>query len=361
MEKLTASNETIHRNNIDDQIMKIISYFSLVIIGIGVVGNLNAFIVLRASRRLNKMSSMTYLSFVVVADTLSLFVWNLNHFIRPIIGTGYEMLEPIKCRIFTFIQYFGLQSSGLLLSMLCVDRYFSIAAMPGSFLSRLPFNTPRSALIWSTLIMSALFVINSHILIFNGYFWVNETSVYDASLNATISLTTVQFECYRYSSWFTLSPFWDEVNTYLYSFVPFLIMCTFNVLLIVRTVRNRQTASNESARQASQRRRMTITLLIITFAFIIMTIPSTIAFGYLYEILQATGWGRILQVLIDYMSFLNHSSIFFTCTFTNKKFRQSVVETYSFAWFFIAKNVFKVKNEKSLKYLGTSSTPLTHT
>ena len=61
---------------------------------------------------------------------------------------------------------------------MCVDRFISIKSIPGSFYSRLPFGTIKSAYIWCGCITLIMFLFNIHILIFNGnYIKVIQTNI----------------------------------------------------------------------------------------------------------------------------------------------------------------------------------------
>ena len=53
----------------------LVTYYPLVIIALGILGNTSFFIIFHLNKRLKSLSSMVYLSFVVITDTLSLFIW----------------------------------------------------------------------------------------------------------------------------------------------------------------------------------------------------------------------------------------------------------------------------------------------
>ena len=117
-----------------------------------------------------------------------------------------------------FIQYTSLQSSGWLLSLLCIDRFITVMRRPGSIFKRLPFSTNKTAIIWSTGIILVLFILNSHILMFNGF--------YDPPvlINKTVSNMTIQVlfqsnysNCGLYTTGFKFYPIWDIAQIYIYS------------------------------------------------------------------------------------------------------------------------------------------------
>ena len=105
-----------------------------------------------------------------LANILSLFEWNLDHYLVPTHNIKLEQISIIVCRLNGFIQYLSLQCSAYFLSWMCIDRFVSVIALPGSLASRLPFSTARSAHFWSIFIIIALFSINSHLFILNGFY-----------------------------------------------------------------------------------------------------------------------------------------------------------------------------------------------
>ena len=128
----------------------------------GIIGNSITLIVLRRDGKLKEIIGLIYLSFISFTDTLSLFGWNLSLFHDNIYG-GYIFSKPI-CNFVTFMQFFSLQSTGFLITFLCLDRYITVISKPGSFYSRLPFRTKKSALVWSLILIFTALTLNSHIL-----------------------------------------------------------------------------------------------------------------------------------------------------------------------------------------------------
>ncbi len=120
---------------------------------------------------------MVIFSFICITDTLSLFTWNLDHFLKPNFNIYIETLNEPMCRIFTFLQYTSLQSSAILLSFACIDRYFTVIAIPGSFYQRLPFGTSKLTLIWCATILIALTLANCFLLVLPRHYRTNGTVV----------------------------------------------------------------------------------------------------------------------------------------------------------------------------------------
>jgi hypothetical protein len=287
----------------------IISYISIIIITLGLTCNTTAFLIFRFNMKMKKIPSMVILSFVCITDTLSLFTWNINHFVFTNFGFEIENLNIYNCKIFLFMQYFSLQSSGLLLSMVSIDRYIFVSKLPNSFLSKLPFGTLKTATCWSILIITIVGLLNSYLLIFDRKYLIKYV------------------ECYILSNGFQINIIWEKVHSVVYSILPFILMIIFNSLLIKRTFGLK--SKNTNQKDKNRRKSLTFSLLFITISFLIMTLPTQICYSFfLSDFLYDETLNNIL-VLLDCLSFFNHSSLFFSCFITNRKFREIVIEKFS--------------------------------
>ena len=108
-------------------------------------------------------------------------------------------------------------------------------------------------------------------------------------------------------------------------------MIIFNCLLVYTTLwpnrvnLNASRALSDSEKRAIKKKRnLTISLLTVTSAFILLTFPSTITWGYLSDEILAHDYGLFFLYMVDYISFFNHVSIFFFTYATNQKFRLAV-------------------------------------
>jgi hypothetical protein len=293
----------------------IISYFSLVIIVLALIGNTISFLTFRLNKELKTMSSMTILSFVCFTDTLSCFTWNLNHFLRPHYSFSIEKLNIHNCKFFSWLQYTSLQSSGLLLSLVCIDRYVTIMSTPGSIFSRLPFGTNKSAIGWSSSLVILVSLLNSFLLIFDRYEVKNRG--FDV------------IRCYHLTNGFDVSVIWEKIHLIIYTLIPFVLMLVSNVLLIRKLssldIRHASRGLNYQSPIFRKMRDTTLTLLLITFFFIGTTLPAAVCYVYFSSFFKSTSFLNNMLTLIDYLSFLNHSSLFFSCFAANKKFRRIVL------------------------------------
>jgi len=301
----------------------IISYIPLFIILMALVGNMICFAVFTFNKKLKEINSMVYLSFVSITDTLSLFVWNFDHFLEVNFKLKIEYLNLFNCKFFVFLQYFSLQCSAFLLCMLTIDRFITVATLPGSFMNKLPFRTRRNSFIWSIFIIITFAILNGHILILNGLPKDHEIvkqniDVYNDSMKFSQELV-----CYLYANGYKVFPDWEVIHLVLYSAVPSVIMCIFNSLLIFKSLSGGKSLTTS---KNNKKIRLTISLVIITVLFLVMTLPSSIAFAFFSKDLFAYEYGGIILKLLDFLSFLNRSTLFLSCYLTNVKFKKIINE-----------------------------------
>lgn len=324
----------------------VIAILSILNIFLALVGNTACFLIFRFNKQFKEQSYGVYLSFCAITDTISLFVWNLNNFSYYFFKIRMESETLFRCRFFTFIQFTSLQSSAWLLTLMTIDRFFVNISMPGSFSSRLPFGTRKCAFAWSLIVVVAFILVNVDLLVLNGYYdppsLRNYTKTYIGLNHTRINVTQQKYyqslNTHCYESWGAVIS-WDNINNYVYSFGPFVVMLVFNSLLIHKTLlpsrkvaltanRTLSSLSSSSTKGHSEKRKTTFFLLAITFGFIIMTLPQAVLFGYLLNYFNNNPEGSIYLKLADYLSFLNRSSLFFNCFITNKKFRSTLCKVF---------------------------------
>ena len=301
---------------------KIYGHLYLFIIFVALFGNTSSFFIFRSNKQMQKLSSMIILSYVVIFDTFSLFTWNLNGFLKPNFQIAIEHLNIVKCRIFLFMQYMSSQTSSLLLAILTIDRFVSIFKRPGSFISRLPFTTRRTAHLWSILILIFTTSLNFHMFITPGVYKPFNSTKVDGKIQFIKVYKTPGFDCYDFNSKLT-SANYNILNLCIYSVLPSLIMITFNLAIFWKTFKNKKlhTKNPIAYKTFTKKKKITYNLLAITTSFILMTLPCTIYFAFIYKLLIHP-YERYFGYLFTSLEFSNHASVFFISYLTNKKFRK---------------------------------------
>lgn len=301
---------------------RLLSYYPLLIIGVGVVGNTISFIIFRFHSAFKSSSTMVYLSFVAITDTLSLFGWELDHYLNFNHYISIFTENKVLCKVSWFNQYASLQCSALLLSIMTVDRYAIVASFPGSTLSKFPFRTLKSAVIWSTSIVILIFIINLHLLIFSCTLLPAVTPNL-TNLSRIDQIFFMQKYVNQYETGFRVYNTWEQVHSVIYVLVPLIIMTIANILIfksLVRLKRASSAISNNSLTNSWWSKiSNTLLAVVLNVLFISTTLPASICFAFEMTFNYST------LLILDGIAFTNHASLFLTCFATQRRFRMIVI------------------------------------
>ena len=141
----------------------LVRYGSSFLLIVGTFGNILSFIVF-SQNALRKSSTFRYLALLSLMDLLVLYSGLLDLFLTIEYGGAFSLrtINPITCRLHTFITYWSQHSSSWILSFISVDR--AIATNCIQFARK--FCTPRSAEYIVGLILIVIALLNCHELLF---------------------------------------------------------------------------------------------------------------------------------------------------------------------------------------------------
>ena len=202
-----------------DIILNVLGIYSLLLCIVGTVGNIfNLFIILKTD--LKKTKTFVFLAFLSVTDTLSMYWWDLDHFLTPFFQIDRQNESNLWCKINTFIQESVLFASAFFLVkqsfyetvtlnfiryifnlkvLISFDRYLSVRI---STWNTVYFTTKR-AKIASIILILAVMLLNLNILFTFGVdIVVNGTEIiqcYSTPLDPTSKWMdvwgTVSYKC----------------------------------------------------------------------------------------------------------------------------------------------------------------------
>ncbi|CAF1099998.1 unnamed protein product [Adineta ricciae] len=234
----------------------IVANYSFTLIVIGTLFNAITFLILSRPRFRNTRARPTlhYMRTMIILDTFMLYGWNLDRYLKTIHGFYILRYSLASCKFVSFISYFAPQSSAWLRVFVCLDRYLSL-----SRLHRTWFSDSKHILMIIACILGVLFALNLHFFLFVCYY----------RQNGTISALSWLYDIY---------PLWDYVNLGVCNIVPFVLMVIFNSGVVYHLIILRRTTTLQNSH--IQHRAISITLVITTFLFLAMTMPSGIAFAF---------------------------------------------------------------------------------
>ena len=243
----------------DAQIHPWVTYYPLFVIIAGTLFNLFTLLILcrPVFRDTSKRPTIHYMRVIAVFDILILYGWNFDHYLQGAHGFRLQAYVIVSCKIVSFLNYFAAQVSAWVRVFICLDRYLSLSRLHKTW-----FGQSKSVLIIIASIVSIFFVLNVHILLFACY------TKADGSIDTNSHLYAVY-------------PMWDFINLGVYNTVPFMLMSMFNSGVIYHLIHLRQTSTVQNSR--IHHRSISVTLVITTCLFLLMTTPATISFAFFID------------------------------------------------------------------------------
>jgi hypothetical protein len=270
-----------------------IAYYPLFLVILGTILNLLTFVILCQSKfhDSKKQPTIYYMRAIAIFDILILYGWNLDHYMLNVYGLLLQRYSIVLCKFFSFLNYFAAQTSAWLRVFMCFDRYIFL-----SHLHRTWFNRSENVRIIILCIIIFFTLFNFHIIFFACFY----------TKHGTINVNARSYKIY---------PLWDYINLVLYNCLPFILMMIFNSGVIYHLINFRRLSSIQNSR--IHYRGISITLVITTFLFLIMTIPATVSFAFFYSTASVT-----LLHTLDSMLYTYHISSFPLYFIIFNEFRQ---------------------------------------
>lgn len=179
--------------------------------------------------------------------------------------------------------------------------------------------TRKRAAVVMVIIFLLLVAINSHFLFSVKYF----TFTLDGKTHS---------QCMGIYETF-MTEIWPVCDAFIYSFAPFIIIIVMNTIIIY-TVKHRHgfMASNGKSQGEIQREmKLTVMLIMISFTFLITTVPVNITMivvrllrNSTKDICQVFFLTKSIKAVVSMLMYVNHSMNVFLYLLTGQKFRQEL-------------------------------------
>lgn len=230
------------------------SYYPLILIVIGTVLNILTFMTLCRAPFKNTRTRPTihYMLTIAIFDILILYGWHLENYLNEVHGFSLRLYSEPCCKFFTFLNYFASQVSAWLRVFICITLHNSLMCGYHTW-----FKRTKTIIIIIVCNIFVFTMINLHFLI--------SPCLYDILQSVNIHAQLYQVD-----------PLWDYVNLVIYNFLPFILMVSFNSSIIYNLINRASLLQNQRIRHHS----ITVTLVIQTCLFLIMTTPATIVYGF---------------------------------------------------------------------------------
>ena len=166
----------LNNKKVCDTFVKMFSYYAACLIIFATIGNFfSSFVCFRKS--LQKISTFKIYALVFIFEALCQYTWILDIFLLLFIEPKHYSLQTIDdiniiesfsvptCKIFTFNQYYSLQCISWLYAYASVDQILKI------YFPKAKYNlNQKYVYIICGIILTLLFLLNSHILLFAGLY-----------------------------------------------------------------------------------------------------------------------------------------------------------------------------------------------
>lgn len=297
-----------------DSFWQVFNYFSLIIVPLGLIGNLLMFTIYSQPSLSKLPVSINYrvISIVNIYITLnwirifSIFQYNFY----------WGNRSTFWCKIVTFSVYTAGPISVWCMVAASVDNFISIV-----YPKRFAFTRHRSY---------ALLVV-SFIIIYNILFYAQMLVSFD--LRAVNSSSGNMSALVCYSPLENMTNIMDLINT---SLVPFTIMITFSILTFVGVLKSRarmlksssaaQTGTVVFSRSHSRDIKFGVTLITLNIIFVVFNSPNSFYSSILLknEIIEINNLQRVLAYLVLLLYYMFYSLMFYVKTAINTIVRNEV-------------------------------------
>ncbi|ELT94867.1 hypothetical protein CAPTEDRAFT_205369 [Capitella teleta] len=307
----------------------LMTYAPPVLLLIGTMGNILSIVIL-TRQSLRKYATYMYLAVLAVADTLVLYLGLLRLWLGEITGSDIKDRSNISCKMINAIGYTCSDFSGWLIVVVTIERFFAVCR---------PLKAPsggehrqRAYKVVVSLFV-VLFLMNSH------FFWTVEVK------QTTLGTGEEVYHCAGGDQYKTLiNDIWPWVDTVVYSFLPFVIILTLNVLIVLQVVkarRDRRSMQTPGSRLPSHRHfvrtnpadsggKITVMLMSISVTFLLTTLPVSIANIFVKYLSMDSDLSTMLnyqlvRTITVLLMFTNHCINFFLYCATGQKFRKQLL------------------------------------
>ena len=259
----------------------------IILIVIGTIGNLLCVNYLLQRRHRQRQSAYIYLIFLCLADTLSLYQWNLNYIVMQFTdGKQLSDRSLFLCRSIVFLSFYTLHLSAIFLTLVVIDRTlaFWLISYRNHMTNRLP------ALVISLIVFILLFTLDGFLL---------SLGILDKNTKEVI--------CY-YSENTNLMHFYTNMYPWIHLIImyiiPFLLMIIGITLIIIKLCIRRTNAGHFNSKQ-----RLSLMLVAMCVLYMILTLPNRLCFSVFFSAI-------INHVYTDTV-FLSSNTLLYTRNATN--------------------------------------------
>lgn len=290
-----------------------------VIIILGTIGNILTLLVM-VREKMRQRTTCFYMAMIAVFDTLVLYFSCLRQWLTLLHGNDALSLSSTACKVFNFLSYTFFDVSVWLLVLMTIERFLVV---------RFPLHAPKISSIARARV--AVIALTVFMALVNVHF------IWTVHLDEQDRCVYIQeFEHFH-------DNVWPWIDATVYSFLPFVLLLTFNILIIVihrHSVILRRTTLNISKPRTRERisnqgtqLRLSAMLLLVSFTFLLLSAPNVLLiclrhkyFDFSVQVndFRDIAIYRLVSVTTMFCLYLNHAVNFFLYCITGQMFRREL-------------------------------------
>lgn len=295
------------------------SYMPSLFLILGTVSNtLSVVLFLRSEMR--KHSSFVYFAILNIVNLGALYVNCIRGVMEFNFGIDIRSYSLFICKLHVFLTYFLSHLSSLILSIIGVDRVISVMLL---HLAK-KVCTPRLAIYVTICLVVFNFLLSSHFLYMESGYKTVSSSI---ESNQTIVIENVICDIRDGTEYhYFVNNVWKLIDMSMYAFIPFVIMLTSSLIIILRIAQQSKRLKNHSKKNGSiketrfntRTRNLALMLIPVNIMFLIFVGPVVVAI-YTYDDL---GKDHLALLIVEGLSLCNFTLNFFIYFATSSKFRE---------------------------------------
>ena len=332
-----------------------------IIISLGIIGNL--FILMIFLKKSKRATSNGFcFNALAISDTAALIFMLLS----SLLNLKVVAHRTISCKLIKYFYFISLQASSWSLVVLSLDRVIAVCFVFKYHTWCKKRLAPKLLLFIFAIILCA----NLHLLVFvEADVYQVITDIVDDLINELSKVKTATsspspipsqsvYSCRvdpnKYSFYFRfIYSYWDIYHAIIYGILPFLIILTCNVMIILKLTKLNKKKFRKTSRNPIKNKRVdidpikstqvTVMLLSVAFVFLVLTSPVSIYMAFFYDNLKSVRLSRrlLIRSILRYIGYFNNAVNFYVYFLLSSEFRKEFIKA--------VKTMFKVgPNQLSL-------------
>ena len=313
-----TSLQTTEQDTISIVLQNLFWYVPPVMFAIGIPGNLLS-IMLVCRPAFTRSSMKPFIIALAVTDTSLLVLGLGRYWVKNVFQFDIRLTHMVACCTHTFLVYWLVHVCSWLVVGMTWQRTL-VVVFPYNMVIKQCMRSRFPKLYIATVPLTLSFL-NSY------FFWTHRIRDYHGS-----------YRCVSKDGFQTFNHIWRWVDLALASIIPFTLIMMGNISIISKVImassqRRTLSAASRKGNSAQQQHEsgMTVLLLMVSFIFLICTLPLSMYFVFFRYFMSGhapTPTMRLLVTMATFLSYVNNCINFYLYIISGKKFRAELMTMF---------------------------------